>query len=379
MTMNSSDVLKPFIAVLALCLFSLNTAKSQDTTNATIDSLIMLLMNEEKDPSSVDVYNALSAEYIMLDHAKSFEYSQLGLELAEEIDYEKGVLESQLALAHLNMAYNLDYETSKNLYESALVHAQTLDDAEGEMKVYRGMSYIYGAMGDYDMAKSYNEKAMDIAKRLDDYTYQSDLNSYMGGLYESAGDTAQAIEYYNEVLAIEKKNDFSNTSSSSQLAVARYYFLTEDYEQALKYYRIALRKFERMNDFRWESYTHAEMAKLSLVEKDLKRAEQHGLKGIEIAESNKLKKELGDNYLVLVDVYTAMDSTSKAKEYQQLYDSLQESLKPIEEDFQELAGSKNEKPQPGNTGKTNGFLQAVIILVPVGLLIFFAGMPRKKK
>jgi tetratricopeptide (TPR) repeat protein len=379
MKMNSSDVLKPFIALLALCVFAINTAKAQDTTNATIDSLIMLLMNEEKDPASVDVYNALSAEYIMLDHAKSFEYSELALDRAEEIDYEKGVLESQLALAHLNMAYNLDYEAAKKLYESALVHAQTLRDIEGEMKVYRGMSYIYGAMNDYEMAKSYNEKAMLIAKTLDDYTYQSDLNSYMGGLYESAGDTAQAIDYYSEVLAIEKKNDFSNTSSSSQMAVARYYFLTEDYDQALKYYRIALRKFERMNDFRWESYTHSEMAKLSIVQNDLKRAEQHGLKGLEIAESNKLKKELGDNYLVLVDVYSAMDSTSKAKDYQALYDSLQESLKPIEHNGQPLPAAEQEKPKAGNSGNMNPFLQALIILIPVGLLIFFAGMPRKKK
>ena len=377
--MNNSVALKYLFALLTLGSLSFSPVKAQDTSNAIIDSLRMMLMNDEKNPAKVDVYTSLSKEYMSLDHAWSFEYSELGLAMAEEIDYEKGVLESQLALAHLYRAYMLDYTEAKKYYELALVHAQTLNDTEAEMKVYRGMSYIYGAINDYEMARSYNEKAMVIAKTLDDYSHTADLNSFMGELLEVSGDTAGAIDYYKQVLKIEKKNNFRNTTNRSRMAVARYYLLTDDYDNALKYYRIALRDFERMNDFRWESLTHAEMANLSIIQNDLGRAEQHGLKGLEIAETNKLKKELGDNYLALVKVYTAMDSTSKADQYQSLYDSLQESLEPIEGTMQVSVLPGETKAAGASGEKMNGFLQALIIMIPVALLIVFAGMPSKKK
>lgn len=366
-------------ALMVLMLSFFNSAKAQDTTNVTIDSLIMLLMNDNADELRVDVYSALSNEFLTIDYSRSIEYSNLGLKLSEDLDYTEGVLESKMALAHINLAYLVDYPVAKKHFRDAVPVAQTLRDTESEMKIYKGLSHIYGAVGNYEMAKSYNQKAMDIAIELDNYPYISALNANMGGLSEEKGDTVAAIDYYAEVLAIERKYDFKETSSASMIAVARYYFLIDDLGQSIKYFKIALKNFERLNDHRWESYTHSEMAKIYVFKGDLEKAELHAIAGLEIAEKNKLKKELGDNYLALATIYTQMDSSKKAQEYSQAYDSLQATMNANvgDNEVPETIAPKVEASKTAD--KMNGFLMAILICLPVILVVILTGMPAKKK
>ncbi|MBI3135452.1 MAG: hypothetical protein HYZ14_12320 [Bacteroidetes bacterium] len=351
---------------------------SQDTTNATIDSLIMQLMTDTEDPAKVDVYNSLSLEYLQLDYTRSLEYSNLAYDLAKKLKYNEGLLKACMALAQLNLGYVMDFGAANRYYNEAYPLAQSLKDRKSEMLILRGFSYIQRSGKNLPMAQEYNKKAMEIAVELGDYAYQADLNAYMGGLYEESGDTAAAIDAYAEVLALERTHDFTATSNASMIAIARYYYLIDDPGQSLKYYRIALKKFERTDDNRWVAYTHSEMAHLYIYKKDLKRAEQHALKGLEIAEANKLLKETGDNYLALVSVYTAMDSLAKADEYTKAYDSLQKSLKPVEV---ATGATETEKEETATApkAKMNGFLQVLLIMLPVFVIILIAGRPTKKK
>jgi tetratricopeptide (TPR) repeat protein len=358
--------------------FFVNSSLAQDTTTAKIDSLIMLLMNDSEDPAKVDVYNALSDEYLNLNYQKSIEYTDLAVDLALKLDYKEGLLISRLAEAHLEMAYVLDYEKARKLYSDVLPLAIELGDREAEMSVYKWLSYIYGAQKHYELAEEYSEKAMDIATELVSDKDLSDLHAYAGGLSEESGDTAKAIDHYAEVLAIERKNDFRETSNAAMIVIARYYYLIDDPGQSLKYYRIALKNFERMNDVRWVSYTHAEMANLYIYKEDYKRAEQHALKGLEIAEQNNFKKEIGDNCLVLTNIYTKMDSTEKAEFYQAKFDSIQASLNPISAALEpSLLQSDEQESAPSET--MNRFVQAIILCSPVILFVLFMGRPRKKK
>ncbi|MBK9192075.1 MAG: tetratricopeptide repeat protein [Crocinitomicaceae bacterium] len=355
-----------------------NTAFGQDTTNATIDSLIMSLMTDEEDTNRVNTYNNLSDEYLNLDYRKSIEYSKLATELAKELNFKSGLLRAQLALGHLEMAYLLNYEKSRKIYNDALPIAKELKDRKSEMIIYKWLGYIYGAQEMFGAAINYNEKALEIAEELQSDKDISDVHAYMGGLSEESGDTVSAIDHYAEVLAIERKNDFRETSNASMIVIARYYFLIDDHGQALKYYRIALKNFERMDDQRWVSYTHAEMGRLHIATKDFERAERHAFKGLEIAQQYEFNKEIGDNYLVLYEVYTAMDSSAKAQEYKAKYDSMQTMLNPVST-LPVTAEEKKETVAGEVKSKMNGFVQSFIILIPVVLLVVFAGMPSRKK
>jgi len=365
------------ILLIAFVLGASSFSYAQDTTNATIDSLIMLLMNDSEEPSKVDVYNNLSDQYLQLDYTRSVEYSERAYDLAKKLEYEQGILRAAMALASLNTGYLMNFEAANAYYHEALPLAQALKDRKSEMIIYRGFSYVQRESNNLELSLKYIEMAMEIAKELDSYMYRSDLNAYMGGLFEEQGDTAAAIDAYAEVLALEHENDFTETSNAAMIAIARYYYLIEDPGQALKYYRIALKNFERHDDVRWESYTHSEMAHLYVYKGNLERAEQHAIKGLDLAQGQKLTKEIGDNYKALILVYTEMDSVAKADHYSKAYDSLQESLKPVDKVV--LADSQKEKPVVVSSEKVNGFLQAFIISIPVIFAMLLAGWPRRKK
>lgn len=378
LTFSSSKCLR--LAAVCLLLLSGSFSFSQDTTTAVIDSLIVELMKEPEDTSKVQLYNSLSDEYLPIDYTRSVEYSDLAHDLSENIKYDLGLLTSSLALAHINASYIQDFESAKSYYDEALPLAQKLADKTAELAVMRGLSNLFSSNKKWDQAMDYNQKAVEIAETMNDYAHLSDLYAYRGGMFEDQGDKAAAIDAYAEVLALERKHDFTNTTNAAMIAVARYYYLIEDPGQALKYYKIALKNFERNQDIRWQSYTHAEMAHLFLFKKDPEKAEKHGLRGLEIAENNKLNKEIGDNYLALIAVYTAMDSTSKVEHYTKLYDSLQQSLVPID-GVAELVAPADQQAKKNNnsSGGINGFLQALFILVPVVIGALIAGRPKAKK
>lgn len=350
---------------------------SQDTTTAKIDSLIVVLTTNPTDSLKSEVYIQLSYEYLNLNHIKSFDYTDLAIEHAEKSRNDNALINGYLSKAHLELAYNLNYTEAQRNYEKGLELAEKANDSFSKMKAYQGLSYVFNESGNFELALDNNQKAIDIAKDLQDYQFLSEMHAYRGGLYEDINDKNAAIDQYAEVLAIERKNDFSETSNASLIAVARYYYLIEDPGQSLKYYRIALKKFERLNNLRWVAYTHSEMSRLYIYKKDYKRAEQHGLKGLSIAEENDFKKELGDNLLVLSEVYEAMDSTQLSLDYAKRYDSLQSSLSPLP--IQEtVVPSENASVENSNATKgMNGFIQAFIILLFVIPLILYMGFSKK--
>ncbi|MBK9592093.1 MAG: hypothetical protein IPO32_11500 [Crocinitomicaceae bacterium] len=116
------------------------------------------------------------------------------------------------------------------------------------------------------------------------------------------------------------------------------------------------------------------MANLYIYKADYKRAEQHALKGLEIAELNNFKKEIGDNCLVLTTIYTKIDSTEKANFYQAKFDSIQASLNPIAA-APDASLIQNDEQAPAPKERMNGFLQAIILCTPVILFVLFMGRP----
>src|SRR5690606_10078086 len=122
-----------------------------------------------------------------------------------------------------------------------------------------------------------------------------------------------------------------------------------------------------------------EMAKLYLSSGDFKRAKMHGEKGLEIATTNVLRKELGDNYLVLSEIYKEMDSIQKSEEYMFSYDSLQSTLEEIELSSALIEENETISEPTTSPKEMNHFLQAIILCLPALLAIILLGLPSKKK
>lgn len=380
--MHPEKKLRMRILLFIVIVLSALNVKAQYLDSLRVDSLVGLLMNDERTIEKVQVYRQLSFEHLNVDHNASLNYSEKGLKLAEELDYTAGVFNSKVDLGRLYMNYNLDLDKALGYFvdaEKLVDQVEVLD----QINLYRGMSGVYFSMKNYDKAKFYNEKSQELAEPLGEYQRVSDLKAYMGSLYEEIGDTATALTYYAEVLDLETENNFSETTNASLISVAHYYFLIDDVDNSLKYYRIALTKFERMMDQRWTAYTHSEMARIFVLINDVDRAQKHAERGLKIAKEFSLQKEIGDNYKALAFIGEQIGDSDQAKTYNKLYQELQDSLSGLQ--FNPVLPELNEEENVSENSDdkaclcNNRWVQTGIILIPVLLLILMMGRPRKSK
>ena len=289
-TMSRNSSLKGIILFFCLSIGSFSFSQSIDSLK--LDTLIEVLTYQKNDIRTVDAYNELSAEYLRVgDYFIALAYSELAIDMADDIGYRNAEFEATCSVAYIYMAYLLDFEKSLKYYEKALDLALISKSNEELIKVYRGISSVFSGVLNFEAALMYNQKAIEIAAGTDDNSLMSDLKAYEGSIYEDLGDTTSAISSYKEVLQIEEDNNFENTSMASMTCIARYHYLMSDLSTSLKYYRIALKKFQRNHDNRWVAYIHSQMATVYLAEGSIIRAEKHGMAGLNIATEFQLNKE----------------------------------------------------------------------------------------
>lgn len=369
----SFKVNRNFFIILTL-LFTVNSrlAYSQSIDSVKLDTLISVLTYEQENVRTVNAYLSLSEEYVRsTEYENGLTYAILGRDLANKIGDQRGELDGLLAIAHLNLAYYLDFEKSLEYYDEALILAEALDSDKDRVSVYRGLTAVYASVENYQTALAYNTKAISIARNSGDDRQVSDLSAYGGDIYEELGDSAKAMEMYQEVVDIEKSNNFSETSNASLAIVGHYYFLKGDVDKSLKHYRSALTRFERLQDWRWVSYLHSEIATVMNFSGDLDRAEKHALKGLSIAQELDLNKERGDSYYVLAAIYRSKGDDENAIKYQSAYDDLMDSVLVKLED-REIPNTDNELGISKDSSiLKQGLINCLIILVIMSLLVLF--------
>jgi tetratricopeptide (TPR) repeat protein len=367
---------------LFFALISQITAKcfAQSIDSVKLDSLILVLTLEKEDERTVNAYLELAKEYKKTsEYTIAMTYANLCRDMAIKINYDEAELESTLIIANLYLVYYLDFKNAQRYYDKALVLAESSGDNYDLLAVYKGYSFMYASVYQLEEALYFNEKSIELAEIEGDEQIISSLSSYGSGLYEELGDTAKAIELLEEVVRIEEENNFMNTSKASLTAIAHYYHLKGDLEKSLDQYRIALKRFQRLKDDRWVAYVHSEMARVYMDIDNLDRAEQHALKGYEIATARELNKEIGDNLFVLTELYSRKGDTAKVNEYSSLYEELMQSvhveLEPrLLDDTSKASTTSSASP----INWYDGFLSAILISILIGLTVFISGLAYRK-
>ena len=369
---------KSLLFLAALFCLKGESCHAQTVDSLKLDTLITVLTLEKKDVRTVNAYVDLADEYIRVtDYPIGLTYAGLAKDMAAEIEYKEGELEATIVIAHLYLAYYLDFKASIVQFDHAFDLANELNSDADLLIVYRGYANVYAGVMKFEKAIEFNQKAIDLASQLGLDQTVSDLSAYSGSMYEELGDTAKAIQLYSEVEQIEQENNFVNTSNVALVSIAHYYWLIGDVDKSVKLYRSALTRFERLQDNRWVSYTHAELANIYISTKDFERAEKHALKGLDIAQTLDLNKERGDNYKVLANIYSAKGDMALSEKYQKAYDDLMDSV-VVELEYRDIDVGLVTSSSPNSSKTLSRWLTVLSLLGLIGFVVLLAGMPSKK-
>ncbi|HEY0771057.1 MAG TPA: tetratricopeptide repeat protein, partial [Sphingobacteriaceae bacterium] len=202
------------LAVLVFVILSSASAFSQNK----IDSLEAELKKTNPDTTRVKLYVKLSEEYQYTNYAKSREFAQQAVDLAEE----------------KNLA------TSKNL-------------------AYRNIGLLFAISGDYSTALRYDNQALQQSLfNNDSSTLAIDYNNIANDYYD-LGEYDEAYNYFTQSYRVAKAKNDSLRMTVALHNVGRVFKELSQYDRALDHIKISLQMSEKINDREGVPYAYDEI------------------------------------------------------------------------------------------------------------------------
>jgi PAS domain S-box-containing protein len=335
--------LKHFISIYRNCVNSLvlltgflclaPLAHSQNENQKQIDSLISILITLEKTTLKADILNEISILTTKEDFKDALNYGQQSLVIAEDLKYDKGILNASWNIGRIYTNYYLDFFEAKHHLSMALDLAEQRGNKRQLMKIYEDYGFLMSAMGNCEYAVNYNKKSIRIAEELKDYDHLASLYAYMADIYLDCGDKKGALDHFSLTYALYSSDRLTKIKPSVYLASATYLRMTGKYDESIEIFNAAISVFQDQNSPRFESYAYSQLAKTKLVAGDYFMAKQDAEMGLHIATINGLTKEKIDNYEIQIAIYDSLGDYKKTYVSLIKYTKLKDSLATVQ--FQE--------------------------------------------
>jgi tetratricopeptide (TPR) repeat protein len=231
--MTKKSVFSLFLWVLT---FSFCIAQDNDSLLATLDTA--------QGDRKVKTLNELFRANLRSDPVKALGYTREALNLASEINDERGMAASynNLGVAYRNQGA-LDkaleyYITSMKLYTK-------LDNKEGIATTQNNIANIYSLKKDYGQAMRYLEESYALLSQLGDKNKIIGSMNNLGNLYSDIQLYEKAHKYYSEAFQLSESNGYKFGDPLTN--IGNIYFRQGNFQKAVEHYMKAL-EIERENN-----------------------------------------------------------------------------------------------------------------------------------
>ncbi|MEM8528430.1 MAG: tetratricopeptide repeat-containing sensor histidine kinase, partial [Bacteroidota bacterium] len=323
-----------------------------------VDSLRFLLQTQAQDSNRIKSNLLLYEELKYENPDEATSYLNDALELSKEIEYQKGVIKSYLALG--------DFLETNSIYDSSLtvlLLAEKMSRGMNDRMLILDALSIQGktlrSMSRWDEAIEVIMKGIDLAMegQVDSATIVVNYN-HLGNIYSDQNQFEEALDYYQKSISFMRNQERRKAITTMNIGLIHYrledyeiateYFLnslevaqrieaklviahcyqkiglvkrvTEEFEEAKKYYRLAIQQFEVVNDRSMLAYVHSNLAGIYSDEKNFDLAIEELLLSLSIQEEIEDRvgecytlNNLGRAYKDLGDFQTAINYFSRSK------------------------------------------------------------------
>jgi signal transduction histidine kinase len=132
---------------------------------ALIDSLLSEVPKVKRDTNAVKLLCLLSWNYYITNTDSGLFYGNQALEIANEIEYKRGIATAKAALASNYSAKAMTGEATTNYLEALEIYEE-IGDKRGIINSYGNIAMLYSIVEKYDHAINYYHKTLYMAKEL---------------------------------------------------------------------------------------------------------------------------------------------------------------------------------------------------------------------
>ncbi len=212
--------------------------------NQELDSLTNLLKHAKPDTNKVNILFNISEVCEVNDVLK---YAQESFELAEKLEYKKG-----MANAQNNMAYSYNNDGNPSLalqfYKNSLAIREELNDSVGIGLSLNNVGDIYETQGEILKALEYYQKALAVQEKINDMLNLPATLDHLGTIFRSQKNFTSALEYYKKGLFINERNNYLPGIALSYNNISLVYLEQGNYSKALYCNQKSKNILEKIND-----------------------------------------------------------------------------------------------------------------------------------
>ena len=284
-----------------------------------------LLTSGEKDQKKVDQLNELFKNSLNQDPIKALEYSKVALEIADSLNYDRGIA---YALNNLGVIQNRIGNLDKALdyfFQSRRLH-QAIANQDGLAATLNNIGTVYSSKKNYDKALDYFLSAYRIVEQSQDTSRIIGSLNNIGNIHLARNEDQVALDYYKVSLVLYKGLENRYQVFDPHANIGNIFFRSKQYDSAIFYYRQSLLVEEGNENLAGQSRA---LHLLGITYEQLgqhSRAISHLVTALEIAQSISSKPLLMDIYKSMSDTYFNQSDWLLAKDYLLLHGMVKDSI-----------------------------------------------------
>lgn len=278
------------------------------------EALVKNLKNIEG-TEKVDLLNEISSSYRDLsNNSEAISYGEQALQLAEEIQYPKGIIDAGNNLGSTYLLVN-QLEEGIGKTRNALKLAEAENYKTGVATSYRNIGVYLIYTGQREKAVDTLKKALDILEELNDSTKYASALTALGVAYTQLGQTDNAIEAYKKSISYYTDDSSYEVAHSYLNLAAVYSSIVGNYEKALEYALASLKEFEKVGNNFKAAYAQIHIGIIYEELGDFDKPIEYYEKALNVF------RESGNKYLIanavnnLGEVYKKREEYTKAINY----------------------------------------------------------------
>jgi class 3 adenylate cyclase len=289
---------------LYLLFFLLSALISLSQTSPT-DSLKSIIDASKEDTVKVNSLIALSGKLSRTAPSEAIQYAQMARELAEKINYQKGLA---YALKSIGMAYYFE----GNYAEVVVYWQQSLDvfqqnrDMLGVANMLNNLGAVHFNKGNDDKAVEYYLESLKVSEELGDTLRIATALVNIGAVYNNKLAThSQALEYYRKALPLSEGLGDFDAIGTSAVNIGTIYLERNQDDSALFYFEKALDAYKKTETGN-VPYALFNIGKIYAKRADFTKAIEYQQEAYALARRSNSRLEMTQSLLGLASTYQEM-------------------------------------------------------------------------
>ncbi len=336
--------------ILVLSISITNKATADDKPlqgKAKLDSLEAELPYAKGDTNEVNLLINLSDGYAFLDADKGIKFGNQSVELANKINWEKGLAkcyytiatcyysnnnlkkamnyllkslevsrktgnkrEIAQSLGNIGILYEIQTDNTKALeyYSKAVRMNKEIGNNVNLAMNLSNIGVVYENQSNYPKALDYFFKALKLNEKTNTSISMVANLSNIGLIYKKLGNSTKALKYSLKALEIAEKNEYKRKTASILLNVAVLYKISSDYKKAMSYNLRALKLNKELKAYHNLALNYSNIGNLKKFESNYSEALNYYKKALILYEEYGSIKDVASIYLSFASLYIDLNA-----------------------------------------------------------------------